>query len=423
MKSDLKNFSSLVSEKAIKLIFSLIVNAAMARTLGPEKMGQFFYCFSIWSFCSFFISLGLDQLMVHSLVTTTNIAKTLNALFSLRFLGTLTAILAAGISFIFLDPFLATCVALFAIQAFGLFLEGSELWVQSKQLHRISASFRSIVFIVMNILKLALLNFGFSIKAIILCTAFENIFSGTILFFYLRKKNKNHSLTLDFKQALNLFRKGAPLFLSAFLVLIYSRSDQILLGKLSNFTEAGIYGAAQKILEYINILPMLVSVTFFPSLSALSLLDGDSAEYFSKSRFLKKRLSIFISFSIIFPLFAYFFAPAIIQIIFGKNFTTSSEALRFLVITIPFTFFGVIRQAWMTRDNELALSFKIELTSVLILILFFYIFIPKLGAKGAGLGYLCGCVLSHLIILIFSKKSRFYLKDYLHHFSYIWKKA
>ena len=60
--------------------------------------------------------------------------------------------------------------------------------------------------------------------------------------------------------------EGFPLLLAALAVMIYMRSDIILLGKLSGYGAAGIYSAASQISEACALLPLAFAPALFPML-------------------------------------------------------------------------------------------------------------------------------------------------------------
>ena len=65
-----------------------------------------------------------------------------------------------------------------------------------------------------------------------------------------------------------LARVGLPLATAGLLVLAYARIDQILVFELVGAEEAGQYAAVYRILEQAHFLPLTVSLTLLPLISA-----------------------------------------------------------------------------------------------------------------------------------------------------------
>jgi O-antigen/teichoic acid export membrane protein len=66
----------------------------------------------------------------------------------------------------------------------------------------------------------------------------------------------------------SLARVGLPLAAAGLLVLAYARIDQILVLEIVGAREAGLYGAVYRILEQAHFLPLTVSLTLLPLVSA-----------------------------------------------------------------------------------------------------------------------------------------------------------
>ena len=86
------------------------------------------------------------------------------------------------------------------------------------------------------------------------------------------KKFTRFSIRLDSKtwpKWADLIKKGAPFWLSALFMTLLSKIDTPIISLIKGAAAAGIYSAASKIMDLFTLLPLTVSLAFYPTLSRL----------------------------------------------------------------------------------------------------------------------------------------------------------
>jgi O-antigen/teichoic acid export membrane protein len=184
-----------------------------------------------------------------------------------------------------------------------------------------------------------------------------------------------------------------PFALAGLFVVMYTRTDQVMIEIMLGTRFAGQYGAAFRILEALNMLPAIVSLaTVYPRLSVLH--HENNMEAF---RTLLRRSLIGLGLiSLGVAVFLFVLSPGIISLLDpDPSFQPSGPALQILCWTFPFTCLNSLLYAALTtfnRQKHLAsvLGFTCMLNIGMNLLL-----IPIFGINGAS----AATVMSEVLLL------------------------
>ena len=193
-----------------------------------------------------------------------------------------------------------------------------------------------------------------------------------------------HRLT-SFNRALidrDFFRKALPqalpLGLASIFVMLYFRTDSVMLEAIQGELAAGQYGLAFRILEALILLPAIVVAAFLPRLSTLF---GDQQNEAFK-RLMRRGLGILAALSTAIALALALAAPLVIILIDPDPAAAPAiDALQILIWTFPFASVNYLLSTALTAtDDQKALAwmlgaaavFNIALNGVLIPLYSFY---------------------------------------------------
>jgi O-antigen/teichoic acid export membrane protein len=134
-----------------------------------------------------------------------------------------------------------------------------------------------------------------------------------------------------------LARVGLPLAVSGLLILAYARIDQLLVFELAGSEEAGLYAVAYRVMEQSHFLPLAVTTTLLPLLSAAYPSDPQ------RVREMLQRAGDYLMIASL-PLFAFTLAASepLIRVLFGEPFTPASPALPVLMAAFVFVCLGYL---------------------------------------------------------------------------------
>jgi O-antigen/teichoic acid export membrane protein len=125
----------------------------------------------------------------------------------------------------------------------------------------------------------------------------------------------------------DLVRTGFPLAISGILVLGYARVDQIIVFEAAGERDAGLYGAAYRILDQASIVPMSVVATLFPVLVAA----GAAADRARLRRLVQQSVDGLLTVGLGALAFCVVCGGQLLALLFGDGFEQAGTALAVLM--------------------------------------------------------------------------------------------
>jgi polysaccharide transporter, PST family len=401
----LKNIGWLFFDRVFRMGMGLLVGAWVARYLGPSEFGTFNYLLATIGIFLPFASLGLESMVVKELVENPHRVKTiLSTALTLRLLaGLLSFSICIGIFFILkhneLNVFFVGCIL--ALTLLAQALVSIELYYQSQVASKVAVISQSIAYIIANAIKIALILMEAGLLAFAAITTLEMALGGIFMIVSFKRITKQ-SLTLSIDKALakNLLAKGWPLIFSGFMIMIYMRIDQIMIGEMVNDYEVGTYSAALKLSEIWYIIPTIICNSFFPSIIEAKKIGQEV--YFRKIQNLFNILFL-ISFGI--ALFVTFSSGIIIDVLYGDQFKDAATILSVHIWTSVFVFLGVGASNFFIIENLQLKTFTRTALGALLNIVLNLILIPRYLAVGAAVATLISQFCSSYLFDLLSKKT------------------
>ncbi|TSJ45803.1 polysaccharide biosynthesis C-terminal domain-containing protein [Fluviicola chungangensis] len=382
MGSFLKDTLSIGFSKIIIILFSLTISIVTARVLGPAKNG---IISALLVYPSIFMSLGslgirqsttyllgqnkfredeiktaITQIWIFTSICSLVICFILMKLFSKTGDQTLLVILA-------LIPIPFT---LFNTYNSGIFLGKNEI----KKFNQINW-IPSFVTLLLTFLLIVL--FKWDIGGYML-----SLIGGPfIIFIILLFKNKfilYFSLKLNFKLLKAMLSLGLIYALSLLIMNLNYKFDVIMLEKLSNDYETGIYAKGANLTEFLWQIPMFLSTIVF----ARSAASKDGLGFSRKVAQLMRISFIFISIG---SLVLWLFSGMFIVAIFGKQFSESVQVFNHLLPGIVLLTIYKVMNMDLAGKGKPWIAMVAMTPSLVINIVLNLFFIPWWGAKGAAL--------------------------------------
>ena len=314
--------------RAGNLVLGVVVTLIIVRALGTRGFGEWSTILAIAQIATSFGDLGLTQVAVsRAAADPDGPAQWLGALMGLRLLLSLPILLVEVVAVLLVAPTAHVRVA-------GLIIAGTAVLGAAGSL---TAAFQlrvrndlSMLVITVNSLLwtggvAAAAAFTSDIRVFALIFLVVNILS-TALTVVLAVRGSPITLRGARRLWGRLLRVGVGLGGAGILVTLYVRLDQILVFHLGGSYQAGLYGAAYRILDQIQFLPASVMTTLFPliasaypaNLPRTRALLQTSAEYLSMASF------GVLAFTVV-------AAKPIMVLLFGHRFGAAAPALPILM--------------------------------------------------------------------------------------------
>ncbi|MBI4049193.1 MAG: flippase [Candidatus Doudnabacteria bacterium] len=377
-----RNIFSLVVSRITAGVILFLIYTRLVQYLGPEVAGQYGLISSYLLVFSFFIDLGMSQLVIKKVSENqTHADKYLNNYFLIQLvLGfVFMAIMDAVVYFANYPP---TVQSALYVASLGLLLSA------------VSLPFRSVVNAFQKLTVIAKVNFVNSLingammalaiwlRQDIFFLAFisvtVSIFDIIVYGYIVHKKFVPFRWQFDPQFIKTLFIWTWPFTLLT-VFSIYNRVDTLLLPHFRNFTETGYYAAAYKFWDVLAFLPNVIGISlypFFAEMIAKGLKDQVKIGLETYTRYM-------IALGLPLALGAYLLAPQLTLAFYGKDFLPAAGALWLLVSAVAILLIYSPANS-LIISQETRLATRVTGSTLFLNLILNVIFIPKYGFVAAA---------------------------------------
>ena len=206
---------------------------------------------------------------------------------------------------------------------------------------------------------------------------------ASLVAYWLTRKYLKFSSSIDWAWVKTLFDYGKYVFGTNMSAMLYKSIDKLMLGGLVSAAAAGLYELAIRVTNMTDVPTLAMANILFPQ-SAKQANDGENA----MKKLYEKAVGAVLC--VMFPaiIFVEIFAEYIILFIATEEYLIAADLLRLTILYgffMPFTVqFGTVMDA--ARNPKI--NFRFTILSMILNIVFNYIFITNFGIYGAAYGTL-----------------------------------
>ena len=375
-------------QKAIAFFAFTIV----ARLLGPEPVGVYFYLLSLSSFAGAWTDLGLTPVIIRAFAAdeARGWALVRRAMVAKACLVPLAGVLALGYMAFVAGETVST-LALFSLALLIMAEDALSLLAYGilrgkGQLHK-----ESLGMVIGQVLSsgalVAFVWLGFGIAgaltALLLGSAWHVLWSV----YHVRQQADGWRLGEGASWKL-LIREAMPFALAGLFVRVYSTVDALLLRHFYGPAEVGSYAVAYKLTYALQFLPMAFVAALYPSLSAAHA-KGDT-EGLAHTALGSWRFMAILGFPLAAALSG--FAPRLIDVLYGEAFASAARVLAVLAWALPLLFLDFPVGSYLNATHKAvqkttAMGWTMLVNGAVNLLL-----VPRIGSVGAAIAALSGYV-------------------------------
>ena len=184
------------------------------------------------------------------------------------------------------------------------------------------------------------------------------------------------ALVVDRQALRELLGGGAKLHMNAIGTYLFTQANILILNHYRTADETAWFQLAVQIITAIQIIPMAVSTVAYTLVSK----HGPDAAWPQQRKLLVEVVALVIALGGV----AYFVAPWIVPLIFGREFAPAVPILRILLLTIPgMALSAVMGSQWIARGLFLQAA-AITLFTGGLTVAGNYMFVPRFGMNGAA---------------------------------------
>lgn len=422
----LVNIIYLAFDKLIRLGLGLIVFTMIARYFGPEKFGLINYSFSIvYIFCAI-STLGMQGIIVRDLVDSRSVGLIIGTGFVVRFFSAIVLYPISILTVIILRPDDSLVLYTTSILSLLIFFNNCEVfkyWFESKILYKNVVIVENAIFLLVSIVKLAMLYYLVEFEVYILTFAVESLIVCFAIFCLFKVKSGNTRLEYRFEEAKYLIKTSAPLIISAAAWVVYTRVDTLMVGNLLGDDYVGYYAAATKVSDIFNFIPIIIVSSFVPIIQKYRNCDQEV--------YLKKFQSLYdytVSLMFIISLVVILSSDFVIASLFGVEYVNSASVLKMYIFVVVINGLGLIGGKYLLIDGMQKITMYRHLFGLLLNIPLNLLLIPIYGINGAAVATILSLFVSNYLLdylfvetkVVFYQKTKSLLFVWL--FRYICKK-
>lgn len=388
LRKIIDNTAWLFAEKALQMVLGLLVGVWIARYLTPGKFGLLNYAISFVGLFSPITTLGLNRIVVRDLAKDPSCKdEILGTAFVLKLTGSL-AILLITVGTVYLlnpqDKQLQWLVAIVATGTIFTAFDTITFWFQSQVESKYVVWANNSAYLLINAVKIALIIARAPLIAFSCALTAEKALAALALVItYQLKGNLLRFWRFSLERAKDLLFQSWPLIISSFVIMIYMRIDQVMLGQMNQPEELGIYSAAVKVSELWYFIPGAIVDSVFPSIVKAKEI---SEELYEKRIQILSDLMCLISYSIAIPITI--FSRPIMTLLYGENYAGGAASLVVLVWAGLFVSLGMARNPWLITEGLMKFSAATTGVGAVVNIILNFWLIPVYGGLGAGIATL-----------------------------------
>lgn len=385
-KKIVKNIVWLFFDKLFKIAINFFLVMYIARYFGPLKFGMYNYAISFIAIFSALSTLGMNTVIVREFIhNETNSSKIICTTFIIRILFSIfCCLLAISLSYFFkISNF-----SYIAILSITIFFSASDIlkyWFESQVIYKYIIWIENSVLLISALLKLFLIYLNQPIFLFFLLIVAESILSFILIVFtYFRLYPGNYKkYTFDKTIALRILACSWPLIISSVGWVLFTRIDQIMIAKLLNDADVGLYSAAIRLSESTLFLPTIVTLSLMPSIISTRTVDYNL--YLKKNQLMYE---IVIAITLFMAIVTTFISHKLVNIILGVSFYESGNILIIHIWTGIFVAMEVVSSRFLLNEGLQKITMIRQCIGICINIVLNIFLIPSIGVIGAALASL-----------------------------------
>ncbi|MFZ4854986.1 MAG: flippase [Desulfuromonadaceae bacterium] len=404
------NTGWLFFDKGLRLGMGLLVSAWMARYLGPELFGTYNYALAFVMIFSTLANLGLDGIVVRDIVRDPAcMDETLGSAFVLKFIAGILTLLVTSASIALLRPNDTLIFWMVTITAAGTVFQAFDtidFWFQSQVCSKNVVYVRSVAFLLISFVKIALILAHAPLVAFALAGLGEVAIAAVgLVIAYKRNGRYLRDWSASIPRVKKLLEDSWPLILGGLFLSIHARIDQVMLGQMISQQEVGYFSAATKLIDVLGFVPVIIYSSVAPEITNAKV-QGEQI-YFDKLAHVYRVMTILFLVTAVPVLLV---ADWLVVFLYGSEYQAAGKLLCLYVIRLFFTNIGMGKALFITNENLFRYAMLTALIGSISNIGLNYLWIPTYMSVGVIWAMIVSFAVSTFAVDIFFSRTRNHLK-------------
>lgn len=379
----LKNAGWIVGCKIIKAILTLIVTAITTRYLGVEKYGIISYAAGLVAFAVPIMQLGLTGTMVHEIVNRPNEeGKVVGTVTGMTMLSSILCIIGVISFSLIANAGEKETIIVCAVYSVMLFFNAFEMvryWFHAKLMAKYSAMVMLISYAAVTLFQVLLVIFNADIYLFAISYSLDYFLIALMLIVIFKKKSKT-KLSFSFSLAKEMFKVSKFYIISSLMFVVFAQTDRIMLKLMVGNAETGIYSAASNCATMVSFVFAAIIDSMRPEI-----FNARKENYALFENRMVELYSVLIYFSIVVCGLITLFAPLVVNILCGSQYTDAVIVLRIVVWMNVFSYVGTAKSIWLLAESKYKYLIVLNFCGAVLNVSLNFVLIPLMGATGAAI--------------------------------------
>lgn len=384
---------------------SFITGLAVARYLGPEKMGIWGYSLSLSSMLAIFGTLGIQQIAIRDLVREQTERQTiLGSIIGMRLIGSGTIwliLFCFGLASndINVRWLLILLGGTYLFQAFDTY----DFLFQAEVQSRYGVIVRIVFQFILGGAKMALIYINaplvwFGVAALMAAVIQSGLY---ISLGWIITGIGPFQWRFNFSKAWYFLVQSWPLIISGLATTIYLQIDNVMLKHISGNEMVGHFSVASRVAVALTFVTSVFCQAFYPAILRAREVSVD----FYKSR-LVRLYSVTIWIAVLLGIILAASANWIIPLLLGPKYAPSIPILQVLSIIGVFTPITLVSSYWLMAENLQQFSLYRNLFGMVVNIVLNLYLIPRFGGVGAAVASVVSRGMGSIGFMLFAPRLR-----------------
>lgn len=398
----INNATWIAAGRIVQLVLTFITTFLVARYLGPDKYGTITETYSYVALFIPICTLGMNDIAVKEFLD--NKEKNGEILGSIIVLRFLSSMLSIGLIYVVVtlmksNPYFSYIALLQSLALLFQIFDTIVYFYQSKLLARKTGIIYIIAYSLTAIFRIIGLIIKRDVEWFSFAVALDYLVVSVLLM--IRYIKDGYKLSFSYNTAKRLLKRSSSYIFAGVMIAIYSKADNIILGKMLDETSVGYYSAATTLC---NAWPfVLTAIIDSASPIIIDTFKVNRKEYEKK---IKQLYATIFYVALVVAIVITLLAKLIINILYGEAYMPAVTPLRIVCWSTIFAYLGVARATWMQCENKLKYEATLAFLGAIVNVLLNIVLIKKYGINGAGLALLLTQFLTNIVFVFLIKDTR-----------------
>ncbi len=364
-----RNSGWLVGDNLARMVLTLAVSVALARSLGAEQLGELKYSLALVALCGAFTNLGLFGTM-----GTTAVLYVVGSVVS--------ASVIVGVGWWRHGDELSKLL-LILIGAIGVLFHAPrvyELWFQYRARSRVGVVARGLPSVLSGLGVLVAWQLGATAPVFAILLVADTIL-GAIAITLVGARWGEVPRKLEFNASLarEMLAESWPLILSKVATMLYLKIDQVMLQAMKDDAAVGVYSVAVEVSEIWYIIPSALATSALAGI--VTVYNTDRAAYRERIGDMLDIMALmaFAIVGLVVPIAGFF-----VGTFYGPEYVDAAAILRVHIFACPFIFMGHVLSKTIIVEGYLKFSIVRHVAGAVVNIALNLVLIPRWGGYGAA---------------------------------------